>query len=170
VLAGSACRHPAAALPHLPLSLLHPTADTGPRCRPASPVSRAALRRPRLTALPCSPACLCRERELPPPTVPLGAILTPWSALPCRAWAPLSPVFLPPRGTEPTPPISLFALPARPLLWRRRRCFTPLCVHVRARAPLLLHRLRAHRVGSRHRRPLLLSSSRPSTAVVCHYR
>jgi hypothetical protein len=84
VLAGPACRCPTAALPHLPLSLLHPAFDTGPRCRPAPPVSHAAPRCPRPTALPCSPACLHCERVLPPSIVPPRAIVTQWSALPCR--------------------------------------------------------------------------------------
>jgi hypothetical protein len=96
---------------------------------------------------------------LPPLTVSLKTILAADTAPP-----PLS-LFLPlPRGTpEPTPtPISLSALSARSLIWRRCRCLTPLCVHARARAPLLLHRLRDHIAGCRHRRtpPLWFPSER----------
>jgi hypothetical protein len=91
VLAGSACRHPAAALPHLPLSLPHPAADTRSRCHPAPPVSCAASRRQRRTALPCLPACLLRECTLLPLTVPPRAILAPrrhpsFSLSPSTAW------------------------------------------------------------------------------------
>jgi hypothetical protein len=43
-------------------------------------------------------------------------------------------------------------------------------IHTWARAPLLLHRLRACLDGSRHQRPLLLSGSRPSTTAFRHYR
>jgi hypothetical protein len=160
VLAGPACRCPTAALPHLPLSLLHPAFDTGPRCRPAPPVSHAAPRCPRPTALPCSPACLHRERVLPPSIVPPRAIVTQWSALPCRPPTTLS--HFPSSAwhrADPPPPISISALPTCPSVWRRRRHLTSLCVHARARAPRLLHRLCAHLTGSRHRRPLLLSSS-----------
>jgi hypothetical protein len=79
VLAGSTCRCPATVLPRLPHSLPHPVADTGPRCRPAPPVSRAAPRCPCPVTLPCSPAHLHRERVLLPPTAPPGAIPAPRS-------------------------------------------------------------------------------------------
>jgi hypothetical protein len=127
VLAGPAYRHPAAALPHLPLSLPHPAADIRPRCCPAPPVSRATPCRLCPAALPCSPARLPRERALSPLTAPHGAIPTLWSALLCRARAP--PLSCSPSSAwhrAPPPPISLSALPARPPIWRRRRCLTPL--------------------------------------------
>jgi hypothetical protein len=78
---------------------------TGPRCRSPSPVSRAEPCRPRPTALPCSPARLHHEHALPLLTAPPRAIPTPRPSL--------SPIFLPPRGTEPPPPISLSCSPSR---------------------------------------------------------
>jgi hypothetical protein len=53
VLPRPACQCPTAALPHSPLSLSHPTADTGPVTRPTPLVSRVAPRRPCPAALPC---------------------------------------------------------------------------------------------------------------------
>jgi hypothetical protein len=90
VVAGPACRCPAVALPRLLLFLPLPTADTGPRCRTAPPVSHAAPRRPRPAALPCWLAHLHLERALPPSTVLPGAILAPRSG--CRPHA--APLFL----------------------------------------------------------------------------
>jgi hypothetical protein len=90
---GPADRCPTAALPRLPLSLPHPTADTGPRCHWASPVNRAAPRCPHPAALPCSPARLHCERALLPSTTPPEAILTPWSELSCHTRGPSLPRF-----------------------------------------------------------------------------
>jgi hypothetical protein len=97
MLAGPACRHPATALPRLPLSLLHPTTNTGSHFRLAPPVSRAAPCHPRPTALPCSSARLRHEHALLPMTTPPGAILA--------LRHPLSLFLPPPCGMpEPTPP------------------------------------------------------------------
>jgi hypothetical protein len=106
----------------------------------ARPHLPAMPRHPRPAALPYSPACLRRERVLPPSTAPQRAILAPLSGYRPRA----HPSF----SLSPSPPpISLSALPARPPIWRRCRRLTPLRVHARARAPLLLHCLRIRLSG-----------------------
>jgi hypothetical protein len=103
-----ACQSPTAALPRLPLNPSHPTADTGPHCRPAPPVSRAALPAP--AALHCLPARLHRERALSPLTAPPGAIPAPRSLLcspcaPAELKKPLAPHSAPrPRLSSSSPP------------------------------------------------------------------
>jgi hypothetical protein len=75
--------------------------------------------------LPFLLARLRRERVLPPPTAPPGAISAPCSG--CRPHAPLFLSFSLRRVARPSrPPISLSALPVRLLIWRRRQCLTPL--------------------------------------------
>jgi hypothetical protein len=102
VLAGPACWCPAAALPHLPLSLPHPVADTGPRCLPThlSVAPHHVTHTPPPSPIRHRPR---RECALPPSTALPGAILTPRSG--CRPRLPPLSLFLPPpRGTpEPTP-------------------------------------------------------------------
>jgi hypothetical protein len=99
VLAGPVCQRPTSALPRLPLSLPHPTADTGPRCCLTPPVSRVALAPPPSPV--CQPAFAMSARyplrpRRPEPFRPHGPPADP---------PPIS-LFLPPsRGTsEPTLP------------------------------------------------------------------
>jgi hypothetical protein len=63
-----------------------------------------------------------------PPTAPPGAIPTPRSALSCRALGPLSLSRFSSsmRHRAPPPHFPLLFSPARPLIWRRHRCLTPL--------------------------------------------
>jgi hypothetical protein len=122
VLAGPVCQRPTSALPRLPLSLPHPTADTGPRCCLTPPVSRVALAPPPSPV--CQPASATSARyplrpRRPEPFRPHGPPADPppyFSLSPSVAW----------HVRADPPPISLSALPARQSIWRRRRRLTPL--------------------------------------------
>jgi hypothetical protein len=142
---------PAAMLPHSPLFLSHPA--TNHQAPPLSPINATAS-----------------------PPAPDGRGLLPAASFaprcrPSCLGPPLSPISFPPRGTKPTPPFPSLVLPRMPA--DLEKPLTPhsalFCVHARARAPLLLHHLRACLVGSHHQRPHLLSSSCPSTAAIHHY-
>jgi hypothetical protein len=109
VLVRPACRHPTAALPRSTLFLPHPAVDH------RAPLPPGPTSQPRPAALPCSPARLRRERALPPPTAPPGAIPIPRSG--CRPHATpsfsLSPSVVWHARADPPPPISLSRSPPR---------------------------------------------------------
>jgi hypothetical protein len=94
----------------LPLTLPHPTADTGPPTHPALLVSRAAPRRPRPAALPCS------ATTGPPTPDGRGSLPSAFICLmlPTDTPGPLSPSHFPPSTWHrPRTPHSLFLpLPA----------------------------------------------------------
>jgi hypothetical protein len=173
VLAGPACRRPAAALPRLPLSLPHPPLTPGPiAARPhLSVVSHRVARVPspspvRQPASATSACCRLRLRHLEPfrPRHPAAdpALPPSFSLSPSTTWHS--------QGDAP-PHFPLAFSPACPPNCRSHWCLTPLRSEPEPELPfppLVLQRLRAHLAGSCHGDPSssLVPARAPSSSAI----